>query len=487
MYPLRVPVSSDEERAKTSLNFWKGALLMKTALTEPAEMLAAKDMVVMEDMAEGALPATTTAHQNQSMTERHIQIGVDAASKLLASLLSGTTADNVAAFAVVDLSPRTGDFGLAVLHAIQDSLVPVHYTACPEDDEHADWLDWWMKHKAAELILTGSLKPTGVLLPPEEPPAEELISLPPKPTLSALVWADRQGESAAVRLPEDVVTKWSSSAEFTEPVNKLLTSIADVSSDPVVAPPVRQRPRIAEPTRSPAAPGGGSTDAACVVDAIPVSQVPPLVHDIKLLSARMKDLDLALCVAAPAAPDSGALFIANRSEADVSIPAGTLVAGFFTGRWLQIVQDGDALDPTRDVAFKLDSAYSPVLVGGIVMTVGEALERAPARKVQYHNLEPDPQPGSPGHFRLSLKSEVVYRCADLPAVKKEPEADGGDPALGLSQAHAAPALPPSNWDTNRMQIVWTVRYHPAKGLAPVRPQVLLKDSLFVKAQTAVEL
>ena len=53
MYPLRVPVSSDEERAKTSLNFWKGALLMKTALTEPAEMLGAKDMVVMEDMAEG--------------------------------------------------------------------------------------------------------------------------------------------------------------------------------------------------------------------------------------------------------------------------------------------------------------------------------------------------------------------------------------------------------------------------------------------------
>ena len=102
-------------------------------------------------------------------------------------------------------------------------------------------------------------------------------------------------------------------------------------------------------------------------------------------------------------------------------------------------------------------------------------------------MEPDPQPGSPGHFRLSLKNEVVYRCADLPAVKKEPEADGGDPALGLSQAHAASALPPSNWDTNRMQIVWTVRYHPAKGLAPVRPQVLLKDSLFVKAQTAVEL
>ena len=475
MYPLRVLVSSDEERAKTSLNFWKGALLMKTALTEPAEMLAAKDMVVMEDMAEGALPATTTAHQNQSMTERHIQIGVGAASKLLASLLSGTTADNVAAFAVVDLSPRTGDFGLAVLHAIQDSLVPVHYIACPEDDEHADWLDWWMKHKTAELILTGSLKPTGVLLPPEEPPAEELTCLPPKPTLSALVWADRQGESAAVRLPEDVVAKWSSSAEFTEPMNKLLTSIADVSSDPVVAPPVRQRPRIAEQTRSPAAPGGGSTDAACVVDAIPVSQVPPLVHDIKLLSARVKDL--ALCVAAPAAPDSGAVFIANRSEADVSIPgrllhrpvdadrAGRGRPGPHPGRRLQIGQRLLARPRRRHRR--------------------DALERAPARKVQYHHLEPDPQPGSPGHFPQE-RGGLPLRGP--PSRQEGARGRRGRPRPGaLTGARRVSTAPPSNWDTNRMQIVWTVRYHPAKGLAPVRPQVLLKDSLFVKAQTAVEL
>ena len=107
MYPLRVLVPADEDKAKHTLNIWKGASLLKTALTDPAEMLAAKDMVVMEDVDEDALPVTTTAHQNQSQTERHSQVGPDAASKLLASMLRSTASD-VAAFAVVDLPPPHG-------------------------------------------------------------------------------------------------------------------------------------------------------------------------------------------------------------------------------------------------------------------------------------------------------------------------------------------------------------------------------------------
>ena len=106
MYPLRILVPADDEKAKKTLNPWKVAPLLKTALTEPAEMLASKDMVVMEDLTEDALPSTTTASLNQSPTERYSQIGQDAASKLLSSLLQG--APEVAAFAVVDLSPPHG-------------------------------------------------------------------------------------------------------------------------------------------------------------------------------------------------------------------------------------------------------------------------------------------------------------------------------------------------------------------------------------------
>lgn len=60
MYPLRLLLPGDEEKAKVTVNMWKGAPLVKTSLTEPAEMLAAKDMVVAEDLADGALPPTTT-------------------------------------------------------------------------------------------------------------------------------------------------------------------------------------------------------------------------------------------------------------------------------------------------------------------------------------------------------------------------------------------------------------------------------------------
>ena len=106
---------------------WKGAQLLRTSLTEPAEMLASKDMVAVENVRDEALPAVTTTDLNQSQTERHCQIGVDAALKLLGSLVSGTMPDGVAAYAVVDLSPRTGDFGLAVLSLLSQAATPLHY------------------------------------------------------------------------------------------------------------------------------------------------------------------------------------------------------------------------------------------------------------------------------------------------------------------------------------------------------------------------
>ena len=52
---------------------------------------------------------------------------------------------------------------------------------------------------------------------------------------------------------------------------------------------------------------------------------------------------------------------------------------------------------------------------------------------------------------------------------------------------SASALPAQEWETELTEIVWTVRVHAAKGLAPVRPQVLLKAALNLKAQSAVKL
>ena len=69
-------------------------------------MLQSRDMVAMEDLGEDALPATTTTNLNQSLNERHSQVGADAASKLLASMRSPTS--ELAAFVVVDLSPAPG-------------------------------------------------------------------------------------------------------------------------------------------------------------------------------------------------------------------------------------------------------------------------------------------------------------------------------------------------------------------------------------------
>ena len=375
---------------------------------------------------------------------------------------------------------------------IQDALVPVQYVAFPEDDEHKDGLNWWLKHNAAEELLNGSLTLAGVHLPPAEPPADELVSLPPTPILAVLVGGERQSASAAVRLPDDVVAKWSGGGLLAERLQRLIDSALAVGSDPVVSPPAQKRPRLSEGGAGGRSRAGssaadpGTAAAAAGIQPILVSQVPPLAHEIQFASVR--ETDLALCVAAPAVQGAG-LFIANRGDSDVDLPAGTLVAGFFSGKWVHGDDQVIASDPGKDVWFVLESAETRVMVGGIAMTLGEALERAPARKVQYHVVAPDPQPGAPGHFQLTVKNHVAYRNHELPAaVKKElGNPASGEPALGPQQGHAASALPPKDWETELAEIIWTVRFHAAKGLAPVRPQVLLKAALNLKAQSAVKL
>ena len=389
LYPLRILVANDEQPAKASIKAWKKAPLLKTSLTEPAEMLASKDMVSVENVRDEALPAATSTDQNQSQTERHCQIGVDAALKLLGSLVSGTMPEGVAAFAVVDLSPRTGDFGLAVLNLLSQAASPLHYFYCAEDEEHTEWLKWWLVHNTTESILAGQLQPMGFHLPPEEPPADECAGLPPKPTLSVLVWESRQGMSSEVHIPADVMTKWSGSPDWAGSMKVLTNRVMAAGRDPVCSPPPATRARTDGPeTPIKAEPGTelAEKEEPVVVADVPVTEVPTLAHEVRFQAARFHDL--WLCVAAPAAV-GGDLFIANRSDADIELPSGSLVAGFYQGKWFHRSGD-DSTDPTKDVPFILSHADDLVLVGGIVMTLGQALDKTPQPEgpVPHHGAGP---------------------------------------------------------------------------------------------------
>ena len=122
-----------------------------------------------------------------------------------------------------------------------------------------------------------------------------------------------------------------------------------------------------------------------------VTEVPTLAHEVKFQASRLRDI--WLCVAAPAASGDD-IFIANRSDADVELPSGSLVAGFYSGKWFHC--SGDAVtDPAKDAPFILSGSDDLVLVGGIMMTVGDACDRNQSRKVQHHTLEPDPLPNAP--------------------------------------------------------------------------------------------
>eukprot|EP00969_Alexandrium_andersonii_P306550 13551747-Alexandrium_andersonii.AAC.1 len=73
-----------------------------------------------------------------------------------------------------------------MLQLMPSAAIPMYYIGVPEDEEHKDWLNWYMKDCLAKQILDGTWVPAGVRLPPAEMPADDLVGLPPRPALSTL-------------------------------------------------------------------------------------------------------------------------------------------------------------------------------------------------------------------------------------------------------------------------------------------------------------
>eukprot|EP00969_Alexandrium_andersonii_P195028 8615532-Alexandrium_andersonii.AAC.1 len=111
-----------------------------------------------------------------------------------------------------------------------------------------------------------------------------------------------------------------------------------------------RRPRFAEgaPLRPPPPLAAPPPAAAC----IPAAEVPEVNHKVKF-AGQHKSLYIA--VAAPAAE----LYICSESDVDVSLPVGTLVAGFYSGKRFCYKPDGgEELGPEKDVPFELTDANS---------------------------------------------------------------------------------------------------------------------------------
>lgn len=191
------------------------------------------------------------------------------------------------------------------------------------------------------------------------------------------------------------------------------------------------------------------------------------------------------------------IFLQNDAEERVTLPRGTLVAGFFKGKWWQNKnktkgQDqGDSQEPaTNDIPFELKDASTMVQHGGKYVTLGSVIlakrEVAPDEaKVCYHNLTDAPRSDSPGFFTLEVKHHCMFQVVDITSVKREPEAAAGGPSLSVQQGHIASALPWQAWETSWTNVCWITRWS-TKGLMPVRPIVVTRHQLQLPGKRALE-
>ena len=221
---------------------FKNCALLCRGRTDPAIQVAAKDMLVIEDMDENALPTSyddsTEGHVQSG--KKHEQIGPDAAHKVLQGAFENVEFDGRKAVIVADVSLGVGDMFQAWVKFRASHQVPSFFFGVAESDVHKEWFEITHKAKLVDMFNSGALIIPGFTPAGAEPPKEILEAAPPKPALNVATWlpdkADTPGEPRGVRIPQAVMNLYYQhevfGKEFREFVDEWVAAFGAGTEDP---------------------------------------------------------------------------------------------------------------------------------------------------------------------------------------------------------------------------------------------------------------
>lgn len=140
---ILMPASPDD--AKSTLTVWRRSPIFSRTLLQEADLVPTKEMLVIEDLSDTAVPASTDATTHINPPEKVQQIGIAAGQSLLRGVLtaSGQDEGERKAHLVVDLTTHTADVTRAF---VQDSLsktfaAPTYYIGFTASEGHQEWGD----------------------------------------------------------------------------------------------------------------------------------------------------------------------------------------------------------------------------------------------------------------------------------------------------------------------------------------------------------
>ena len=139
-------IQPNTKRARKTLSpsalFWSQTPLASMLRTEEAEQIPSQTLKQPEDLTESALPSSTDETSHVRGGKRFEQIGIDAASKMLESLLESNNQvpDEMSAIVILDLSVGVGDFFYAWLRRQSAVRFPLLFVGANSNATEAEWL-----------------------------------------------------------------------------------------------------------------------------------------------------------------------------------------------------------------------------------------------------------------------------------------------------------------------------------------------------------
>lgn len=500
VYNARILLPQNEDMAKGVHNKWRSSPLFQRPLVSDCALLPTREMQIIEDIRDDALPDSTMEATHMSQGEKHQQLGADACRKCISSLMTGLT-EQRGAFLLLDATTHTLDMAKAAYMelASQKLSMPLYYLGFSEGMDKHEWAMHHMKQWLASGFLDGSLPlPHGALLPAAEMAQDVAVAAPPKPELTTLVWSKVKSDGLqSVRVPEKLMGTWHDHGVFGAEFQAWL-------SDAATKIPLNLKENKDENQKNPQAPPGHNKRAesgdpkpneqpkkrgrmARTVDgafapapSIRLDDIPqPLTWEADLPKVTAASAGCQIVIAVGLR-----VFLVNPTDAEKALPSGLQVAGFYKGQFLFEKKAEDRLE--TDVPFAPKDAGDTVLLNQKPESIGNILaakrQQAPLdAQVVYFDVVDAPTASDSSFFTLKQKYQVLFRSAEAPIKSEDASGKKTVPAN-----HLAGCIKPSHWESSVTTMMWSVAWK-VRGLTPVRPSVVLTQNVKIPAKSAVEI
>ena len=319
--------------------------------------------------------------------------------------------------------------------------------------------------------------------------SEEGPTMPAQPALQVLQWSLKAKKNglATLKTPEKLMRQWSTSPSsgsaflaYLEEMRKKFPLDLPISEDSDKKRNAAGRFIGGESSNKKPKTGSvqdPSESHVFQIDALPV----PFCYEAVTTE---KQVFLTIC-------PGNRIFMVNKSQQAVTLRAGSVLCGWFKGKWHVVRNPASSGVPDEDIPFELKNSSQHVLMGNQVMSLSQVIaskrQSSPAdAHIGFHSMEDAPTAADKKAFNVIRKTDAhLFFKMDNVVVKEEEE---GKTPLVPSKDFAG-LVPHQSWNSWCTEVLWSCRWPPAatKGLTPIRPFVVMSVSTTIPAQRAVEL